>query len=83
MNLSSIWMLVDGEFWNQKFSPGTPDDDDFLMPYYIVSGNAFPLQETIMKHFTQQNLDDEELIFNCRISRARHVVKNAFGIMTT
>jgi len=39
------------------------------------------LRPTMMKPFTLRGLTTEERIFNCRLSRARKVVENAFGIL--
>lgn len=42
------------------------------MPYYFVGDEAFPLH----KH-----LNREQQIFNCRLSRGRRCIENAFGIL--
>ena len=51
------------------------------MPYYVVGDDAFSLRSTMMKPYSQRCLQNEERIFNYRLSRARRVSENAFGIL--
>lgn len=50
------------------------------VPYVIVADNAFALRPYLMKPFPQKNLNGPERIYNYRLSRARRIVENAFGI---
>ena len=55
--------------------------NDTVHPYYFVADEAFPLRKEIMKPYARRNMTAEERIFNYRLSRARRVVENAFGVL--
>lgn len=50
------------------------------LPLVIVADDAFPMKDHIMKPYAHRKLNMNERIFNYRLSRARRVVENAFGI---
>lgn len=52
------------------------------LSYHIVADDAFPLRDDIMKPYSVRHLTQEQRIFNYRLSRARRVVENAFGIFS-
>uniref|UniRef100_A0A1Y1MH57 Uncharacterized protein n=2 Tax=Photinus pyralis TaxID=7054 RepID=A0A1Y1MH57_PHOPY len=54
------------------------------IPFVFLGDAAFPLSEHIMKPYAGQHpKESPERIFNYRLSRARRVVENAFGIASS
>lgn len=49
----------------------------------IVGDAAFPLKTYLLKPYPGVNLGAEEKVFNYRLSRARRIVENAFGILVS
>ena len=58
-------------------------NDSGPVPFCFEGDEAFPLWEDLMRPFPrkERGMPDDELIFNYRLSRARRIVKNAFGIL--
>jgi hypothetical protein len=50
---------------------------------FFVGDEAFALTEYFMKPYGQAGLTAEQRIFNYRLSRARRVVENSFGILVS
>ncbi|XP_049304029.1 putative nuclease HARBI1 [Bactrocera dorsalis] len=60
-----------------------PPGCDTALPYVFVADDAFPLTENVMKPFSPSSMIKDEIIFNYRLSRARGVVENTFGILSS
>ena len=53
------------------------------LPYVFVGDDAFPLRCNLVKPYPRRALTLSENVANYRISRARRIVENAFGIATS
>lgn len=53
------------------------------VPYVFIGDQAFPLMNNLMKPFAHRQITHSKKIFNYRLSRARRVVENTFGIMAS
>ncbi|XP_046844884.1 putative nuclease HARBI1 [Xenia sp. Carnegie-2017] len=51
------------------------------IPYFLLGDEAFALNENLMQPYPHQTAIGDEKVFNYRLSRARRIVENAFGLM--
>lgn len=51
------------------------------LPYVFIADEAFALRKDLLKPFSQKDLNHEKKIYNYRLSRARRIIENVFGIM--
>lgn len=57
---------------------------EMLTPYVFLADDAFPLTENICKPYTLDlNIGSPKRVCNYRISRARRIVENSFGILAS
>lgn len=63
--------------------PSSPINSNKLLPYVFIGDEAFSLRNDFLKPFSQKELDKEKRIFNYRLSRARRIIENTFGILAS
>lgn len=49
----------------------------------LVGDDAFPLKRNLIKPYSKFKLSKEHKLFNYRLSRARRIVENPFGILAS
>lgn len=54
-----------------------------ILPFVFVGDDAFGLTENLMKPYPEAGLNAERKILNYRLSRARRVIENVFGILVS
>lgn len=81
LQATSFWEKLNrGELNMPQAKPIT--DKGLKVPYVFIGDSAFPLNEHIMKDFSNHNLSIKQRVFNYRLHRARRYVECAFGILT-
>lgn len=55
---------------------------DLRVPYLLVADDAFAMRPNLMKPYGQRGLTMVQRVYNYRLSRARRIIENAFGIMS-
>lgn len=78
-NGSRLKLAFDEERLNLPDPDPLPGDDRDI-PYFIVGDDAFSLHKHMMKPYSGRFLPDPQRVYNYRLSRARRVVENVFGI---
>lgn len=56
------------------------DNDDKIYPYVFVADDAFQMKPFMLKPYARIDSDLTKKIFNYRLSRARRLIENCFGI---
>lgn len=64
-------------------SPSPLPGTDNNVPFAFLGDSAFGLNKHFLKPYPLKNLSHEERIFNYRLSRARRVVENTFGVLAS
>lgn len=65
--------------------PEKINKSDKVLPYVMVADDAFAMSENLLKPYSHTgcNFTKDQRIFNYRLSRARRIVENVFGILSS
>nr|XP_055028980.1 uncharacterized protein LOC129418084 [Misgurnus anguillicaudatus] len=72
--------VLDSELLNVPPAESLPNSN-VQFPFVFLGDEACPLRPDLIKPFPHKQLEFDQQIFNYRLSRARRVVDNAFGIL--
>lgn len=80
---SDIGKQVYGDKFNFPSPTLLPRSKNIILPYVIIGDDAFKLDKHVMKPYPKKQIleNPKKAIFNYRLSRARRVTENAFGIL--
>ncbi|CAN7937555.1 unnamed protein product, partial [Ixodes hexagonus] len=86
MNDSGVWAATSLRTRIDRSSAGFPEPEQLpnsskVAPYVIVGDEGFGLKPYLMRPFPAADLGDPDTMFNYRLSRARRIVENGFGIL--
>ena len=80
-NNSILGYAIGNNTIDVPFDEKLPNSEKVL-PYVSLADDIFGLKRPMIKPYPSTHLPTEKLVFNYRLSRARRVIENVFGIMS-
>ncbi|XP_018398952.1 PREDICTED: uncharacterized protein LOC108776747 [Cyphomyrmex costatus] len=78
---SSLGKAIDNDDLNLPAIFANLPGSNQTTPYFFVGDAAFKMSRHMMRPYPSRNLIVDKKVFNYRLSRARRVIENAFGIL--
>lgn len=77
--------VIGQSFHNKQMNLPEPEpitSDGQSLPYVLVGDEAFQLSDYLLRPYPgRENLTQDKIIFNYRLSRARRTIENTFGVL--
>jgi len=77
---SELGFAIDNNTINRPPPSPINSNGDKLYPFVYVADDAFQMKPFILKPYAKLDADITKKIFNYRLSRARRIIENCFGI---
>ncbi|XP_018376592.1 PREDICTED: uncharacterized protein LOC108769870 [Trachymyrmex cornetzi] len=74
--------LVDGTLNLPEGIANLPESD-IQLPCFFIGDSGFPISRFMMRPYSGRLLNERKKIFNYRLSRARRIIENTFGILSS
>lgn len=86
IDIGALGRTSDGGIFQHCSLKKAIDEKSLNLPeiFFFVGDDAFPLKPYLLKPYSRNDsLNEIKLVFNYRLSRARRIVENAFGILAS
>ena len=78
---SNLGRSIVNDYFNLPQPKKLYSECEILFPYGFVGDDAFLMRHNLLKPYSSSNLERELLIFDYRLSRAKRIIENTFGIL--
>ena len=78
---SNLGYAIDQNLLNVPAPSNDMSSDGKYYPYVFVADDAFQMKEYMLKPYPRSDRDIEKRVFDYRLSRARRIIENSFGIL--
>ena len=79
---SKLGQMFEGNLLNIPVDSKLQENGKAL-PYFLLGDEMFPLKKWLMRPYPGKDADEQQRIYNYRHSRARRVIENVFGILSS